>query len=124
MNNVASLKALYHALGGDSADVAEASTIVDVLNAIAVLLGGDGDAVTNAEAIDNITAVASALVPDYEDIDVTPTTSEQEITATSGKTLRKVTVAAVTAAIDDNITAGNIKDGVTILGVTGTYDGT
>ena len=124
MNNVASLKALYIALGGDSADVAEASTIVDVLNAIAVLLGGDGDAVTNAEAIDNITAVASALVPDYEDIDVTPTTSEQEITATSGKTLRKVTVAAVTAAIDDNITAGDIKDGVTILGVTGTYDGT
>ena len=124
MNNVASLKALYLALGGDSADVAETSTIVDVLNAIAVLLGGDGDAVTNAEAIDNITAVASALVPDYEDIDVTPTTSEQEITATSGKTLRKVTVAAVTAAIDDNITAGNIKDGVTILGVTGTYDGT
>lgn len=124
MNNVASLKALYLALGGDSADVAEASTIVDVLNAIAVLLGGDGDAVTNAEAIDNITAVASALVPDYEDINVTPTTSEQEITATSGKTLRKVTVAAVTSAIDDNITAGNIKDGVTILGVTGTYDGT
>lgn len=124
MNNVASLKALYIALGGDSADVAEASTIVDVLNAIAVLLGGDGDAVTNAEAIDNITAVASALVPDYEDINVTPTTSEQEITATSGKTLRKVTVAAVTAAIDDNITAGNIKDGVTILSVTGTYDGT
>lgn len=124
MNNVASLKALYIALGGDSADVAEASTIVDVLNAIAVLLGGDGVAVTNAEAIDNITAVASALVPDYEDINVTPTTSEQEITATSGKTLRKVTVAAVTAAIDDNITAGNIKDGVTILGVTGTYDGT
>lgn len=124
MNNVASLKALYIALGGDSADVAEASTIVDVLNAIAVLLGGDGDAVTNAEAIDNITAVASALVPDYEDINVTPTTSEQEITATSGKTLRKVIVAAVTAAIDDNIAAGNIKDGVTILGVTGTYDGT
>lgn len=124
MNNVASLKALYLALGGDSADVAEASTTVDVLNAIAVLLGGTGGAVTNAEAISNIATVASALVPDYEDKSVTPTTSEQEITATSGKTLRKVTVAAVTAAIDDNITAGNIKDGVTILGVTGTYDGT
>lgn len=122
--NVDSLKTLFEAIGGDPADVAETSTIVGVLNAIAVLLGGDGDAVTNAEAIDNITAVASALVPDYEDINVTPTTSEQEITATSGKTLRKVTVAAVTAAIDDNITAGNIKDGVTILGVTGTYDGT
>lgn len=124
MNNVAALKALYLALGGDSADVAEASTMVDVLNAIAVLLGGTGGAVTNAEAISNIATVASALVPDYEDKSVTPTTSEQVITATSGKTLRKVTVAAVTAAIDENITAGNIKDGVTILGVTGTYDGT
>lgn len=124
MNNVASLKALYLALGGDSADVAEASTIVGVLNAIAVLLGGTGGAVTNAEAIDNIAAVAAALIPDYEDKSVTPTTSEQEITATAGKTLRKVTVAAVTAAIDDNITPDNIKGGITILGVTGTYDGT
>lgn len=124
MTNVDALKALFEALGGDPSDVAEASTLVDVLNAIAGELGGSTNAITNAEAIANIAAVASALIPDYEDIDVTPTTSEQEITATSGKTLRKVTVAAVTAAIDDNITAGNIKDGVTILGVTGTYDGT
>lgn len=124
MTNVDALKALFEALGGDPSDVAEASTLVDVLNAIAGELGGSTNAITNAEAIANIAAVASALVPDYEDINVTPTTSEQEITATSGKTLRKVTVAAVTAAIDDNITAGNIKDGVTILGVTGTYDGT
>ena len=124
MTNVDALKALFEALGGDPSDVAEASTLVDVLNAIAGELGGSTNAITNAEAITNIEAVASALVPDYEDINVTPTTSEQEITATSGKTLRKVTVAAVTAAIDDNITAGNIKDGVTILGVTGTYDGT
>lgn len=122
--NVDSLKTLFEAIGGDPADVAETSTIVGVLNAISGVLGGATNAATNAEAIANIAAVASALVPDYEDISVTPTTSEQEITATSGKTLRKVTVAAVTAAIDDNITAGNIKDGVTILGVTGTYDGT
>lgn len=121
--NVESLKAIFEAIGGDPSDVAETSTIVGVLNAISGVLGGATNATTNAEAIANIAAVASALVPDYEDIDVTPTTSEQEITATSGKTLRKVTVAAVTAAIDDNITAGNIKDGVTILGVTGTYDG-
>lgn len=33
-----------------------------------------------------------------------------------------MTVSGVTAAIDQNITASNIKDGVTILGVTGTYD--
>ena len=122
--NVESLKTLFEAIGGDPSDVAETSTIVGVLNAISGVLGGATNATTNAEAIANIAAVASDLVPDYEDIDVTPTTSEQEITATSEKTLRKVTVAAVTAAIDDNITAGNIKDGVTILGVTGTYDGT
>jgi len=34
-----------------------------------------------------------------------------------------VTVNAVTSSIDQNIAAGNIKDGVTILGVTGTYEG-
>ena len=37
--------------------------------------------------------------------------------------LADVTVEAVTAAIDENIVAGNIKKGVTILGVEGTYEG-
>mgnify|MGYP003294650064 CR=1 FL=1 len=121
--NVESLKTLFEAIGGDPADVAETSTIVGVLNAISGVLGGATNATTNAEAIANIAAVAGGIVPDYEDIDVTPTTSEQEITASSGKTLRKVTVAAVTAAIDSDIVAENIKDGVDILGVTGSYTG-
>ena len=126
MNNVESLKALYTALGGNSANVAAASTIVDVLNEIAKLFSGDYDATLNAEAIDNITAVAGAIHPTvtYQDKTVDPSTSSQEITADSGKTLRKVTVNAVTASIDANITAENIKSGVTILGVEGTYDGT
>ena len=121
--NVDSLKVLFEAIGGDPADVAETSTIVGVLNAISGVFGGATNATTNAEAIANIAAVAGDIVPDYEDIDVTPTTSEQEITASSGKTLRKVTVAAVTAAIDSDIVAENIKDGVDILGVTGSYTG-
>ena len=60
-----------------------------------------------------------------ETASVTPTTSEQTITATgSGKIgLSSVTVAAVTSAIDANIIAENIKSGVTILGVTGSYTG-
>lgn len=126
MNNVESLKALYTALGGNSANVAAASTIVDVLNEIAKLFSGDYDATLNAEAIDNITAVASTIHPTvtYQDKTVDPSTSSQEVTADSGKTLRKVTVSAVTASIDANITAENIKSGVTILGVEGTYDGT
>lgn len=53
----------------------------------------------------------------------TPSTSQQTINATSGKYMTSVTVSAVTSSIDANITAGNIKSGTTILGVTGTYSG-
>lgn len=55
--NPEALKALYVAAGGDASAVADAVTSVDVLNAIAVLFGGNGDATTNPDAIDNITAV-------------------------------------------------------------------
>ncbi len=55
--NTEALKALYVAAGGDASAVADAVTTVDVLNALAVLLGGVGTAATNPDAIDNITAV-------------------------------------------------------------------
>jgi len=55
---------------------------------------------------------------------VDPTTSEQTIAADTGYTgLSEVKINAVTAAIDANIIAENIKQGVTILGVEGTYTG-
>ncbi len=124
MDNVSALKALYAALGGTAADVADATTIVEVLNAIAVLLGGTGGATLNPVAIANIAAVAGSITPNLQDKTVTPKTSKQTITAGSGYNgLGTVTVNAVTAAIDDNIVAGNIKSGVTILGVEGTYTG-
>lgn len=53
---------------------------------------------------------------------VNPSTNSQTITSDEDG-LSSVTVGAVTAAIDSNITAGNIKSGVDILGVTGTFDG-
>lgn len=127
MTNVEALKALYAALGGTASDVANCSTIVEVLNTIAAKYEGDNDAITNPDAIANIAAVAGSIPPDptLENKSVTPTTAEQTITAGEGYDgLGTVTVNAVTAAIDENIVAGNIKSGVTILGVTGSYDGT
>lgn len=76
------------------------------------------------------------IVDGYESIDVqvqpnlyypsnvTPTTSQQTVSIPSGYDgLDAVTVDAVTSSVDPNITAGNIKSGVTILGVQGTYSG-
>lgn len=58
----------------------------------------------------------------------TPTTSQQTWDAYNDTDelvgLRTVVVNAVTSSIDANITAGNIKNGVTILGVQGNYSGT
>lgn len=126
MTNVEALKNLYTALGGSSETVAGAVTILDMLNATAALLGSEAVAEDNAGAIANIAAVASsAVAPPLQDRTVTPSTSKQTIqkTTSSYYGLGKVTVNAVTAAIDENIVAGNIKDGVTILGVTGSYTG-
>ncbi|MBO7693395.1 MAG: hypothetical protein J6T10_12265 [Methanobrevibacter sp.] len=53
-------------------------------------------------------------------LNVTPSTSAQTITATGGVDgYSPVNVSAVTSSIDANIVAGNIKDGVSILGVAG-----
>lgn len=126
MTNVEALKALYVALGGETSGVADAVTIVDCLNAIATLLGSAAVAVTNADAIANIAAVASgAVAPALQDRTINPSISNQTVKKTSNSYygLGTVTVNAVTAAIDDNIVAGNIKSGVTILGVTGSYTG-
>ena len=53
---------------------------------------------------------------------VDPSTSQQTVTS-SVDGLSSVTVNAVTSSIDPDIQAGNIKRGVEILGVTGTFDG-
>lgn len=62
----------------------------------------------------------TGTMPNNGALNYTPTTSLQNIPAgyTSGGT-----ISAVTSAIDSNIRAENIKSGVTILGIEGTYDG-
>lgn len=55
---------------------------------------------------------------------ITPTVSSQTVEPdTNYDGFSAVTVSGVTAAIDENIVAGNIKSGVTILGIEGTYTG-
>lgn len=124
MTNVEALKALYHALGGDLDDVADANKIVDVLNAIAAKYEGNDDATLNAQGIANITEIIGNITADLTILDVTPTTEAQNIKPTAPiDGYNEVNVSAVTAAIDSNITAGNIKKDVQILGVTGSYEG-
>ena len=126
MKKLEALKTLYTALGGTESTVAPCNTTIEVLNAILAL--GEADAATFVgDAIAAIAENAAAILPEptLQNKTVTPSTSQQTITADEGKDgLGTVTVNAVTAAIDENIVAGNIKDGVTILGVIGTYDGT
>ena len=63
------------------------------------------------------------IPPRTQEKEATPTTRVQEITPDRYYTgLSKVTINAVTSDIDSNIVAGNIKEGVEILGVTGTYE--
>ena len=72
-----------------------------------------------------ILGINGSLIPDKPDQTktVTPTTEEQIITADNGFELASVTVNAVTSSIDENIIPENIKEGVDILGVSGTFVG-
>lgn len=59
-----------------------------------------------------------------ETITITATTEQQTITPTQGNVgISQITVNPVASSIDPNIVAENIKKGVTILGITGTYEG-
>ena len=58
-----------------------------------------------------------------ERFEVQPKTTDQTITPTEGSVFNGGTVKAVTSEIDENITTDNIRKGVTILGVEGTFKG-
>lgn len=70
-------------------------------------------------------AIDDLEVLDGETVSITPSTSAQTITPSSGHNgITEASVSAVTSAIDANIQAGNIKKDVSILGVTGTLEET
>ena len=124
MDNLSALKALYTAIGGDSATVLAATTNLEVLNGIAAKLGSSTSGTDIASAITAISAVAGGQIKKLTTKSVDPTTEAKTYTPSSSYNgFSSFTVKAVTAAIDENIVAGNIKKDVVILGVTGSYEG-
>lgn len=100
----------------------------DIVNARTAITNKGGTVTANGGssqlATDIATIPSGGSAPVITSLNVTPTTSAQTITAPSGTDgYSPVNVAAVTASIDSNIIASNIKSGVSILGVNGTYEG-
>lgn len=81
-----------------------------------ITTNGNGQDVTNYASVD------VDVQPNLTTLNVTPSTNAQVIFPSNVDGWDEVDVSAVTSAIDANITAGNIKKDVTILGVTGTLE--
>lgn len=106
----------------------EAARIIQAKADIKSAIEAKGVTVPSSAKIDTyddyVTAIQQGGSPNLTTLQVTPTTQAQVITPTSPVDgYNEVDVVAVTSAIDSNITAGNIKKDVSILGVTGTYEG-
>ena len=79
-----------------------------------------------AEMVDgfDVSAITAVTKPmGATELTVVPTTEAQEIYPEADKSFVKVNVEPVTADIDTNIKPTNIREGVQILGVTGTVIG-
>ena len=101
---------------------------LEALNQASVALGGPGGFKSVGPAWNDVLSRYQGggggdYTPYDGEYEVIPSTEDQTL-ATKDKGLDdNVTVKAVTAAIDENIKAENIKQGVTILGIDGSYEG-
>jgi hypothetical protein len=90
-------------------------------------LGTETKTVKSSTSVQTVTPTSGNLINeitvqpiDLESKNITPSTSAQTITPSANKDgISQVNVGAVDNTIDNNIIAGNIKSGVSILGVTG-----
>ena len=104
--------------------MARINNLTDFLTDVASAIKTKKGSQTDIPAANFDTEIASIDTVKGEQITINPSTSQQIVTPSSGKNaITQATVNAVTNSIDANIIAGNIKNGVTILGVTGTYEG-
>ena len=69
------------------------------------------------------TSQAEKLKHNSQELNVIPSTENQEFETTGNNYYSRVTVEPVTSTIDTNIVPENIAKNVTILGVTGTFEG-
>lgn len=106
----------------DYADLIDGITTTPSLQSKTATPSTSQQTITADNGYDGLSQVTVSAIQ-TETKSATPTTSQQTINATNGKFMTSVTVGAVTSSIDANITAGNIKSGTTILGVTGNYTG-
>lgn len=88
------------------------------VNPVSSTIDGNISAENIKEGV-TILGVTGTFKYELEDLTITPTTSVQQFNSEKDG-YNTITVNGVTAAIDSNIKAGNIKSGVEILGVTGT----
>jgi len=84
------------------------------------LTNANGQTFTPSSGKNGITSIT--VTPNNQNRTVTPTTNQQTLTVNSGYSGNgTVTVGAVDASIDSNISPNKIRNGCIILGVTGTY---
>ena len=121
------LKAL---LNGESVEDFTPSSRVEAYLKSCILQTGDLDLPDPQSRLDALLYSLAIKMPEMggevlptQTKTIAPGTNEQTVSPDAGYKLTKVIVQAVTNAIDENIKAENIKEGVSILGVAGTEKG-
>ena len=95
--------------------------VIELCDSIKTAIEARGVTVGNA-AVAEYGGLIRQITGFLQSKNVSPSTSQQVIEASQGYDgLSSVTVGAVDASIDENIVSSNIKSGITILGVEGTY---
>lgn len=90
---------------------------------VAQAIGLSSNKIKSGETILNIPGSVTEL--NGQSVEINPTTNQQIIEPESPYNgITRAVVSPVDHSIDNNISTNNIKSGVTILGVTGSYEGT